>query len=187
MAEAIFRKVHICPHQMALTLDNGLRRLIQHPQRILGSYLRSGHTAVDLGCGPGFFTVDMARLVGDGGQVIAVDLQQKMLDHVARKARRKNMAGRIRLHRCHPERIGLTAAADFVLAYYMVHETPDPAAFLAEIRGFLKPGGHLLVVEPRLHVSRKDFVRLEALVEKVGFAIADRPRGMGGRSLLLTH
>ena len=187
MAEAIFGKAHICPHQMAFTLDNGLRRLIQHPQRIVGPYLRVGHSAVDLGCGPGFFTVDMARLVGDGGQVIAVDLQEKMLDHVARKARRKNVAERIRLHRCRPERIGLTAAADFVLAYYMVHETPEPAAFLAEIRRFLKPGGRLLVVEPRFHVSKKAFVRLAALAEAVGYTIADRPRGKGGRSLLLTH
>jgi ubiquinone/menaquinone biosynthesis C-methylase UbiE len=172
---------------MAFTLDNWLRRIIQNPRRIVGPYLEPGHTAVDLGCGPGFFTVDIARMVGDQGAVIAVDMQPRMLDYVARKARRKGVAQRVRLHHSAADRIGLDAAADFVLAYYVVHETPDPAAFLSEIRGFLKPGGHLLIVEPRFHVTQPAFVRLEALVESVGYAVQDRPRGKGGRSLLLTH
>ena len=186
MAETIFGKPHLCPHRMAFTLDNWLRRLIQDPRPIVGPYLKPGHTAVDLGCGPGFFTVDIARMVGPQGTVIAVDMQPKMLDYVARKARRNGVAQRVRLHCSSEERIGLDAAADFVLAFYVVHETADPPAFLTEILGFMNPGGRLLLVEPRFHVTREAFKRLEALVQAVGFSVEDCPRGKGGRSLLLT-
>lgn len=46
---------------------------------------------MDMGCGPGFFTLEMAKLVGTGGRVIAVDLQTQMLARVAKKAARKRL------------------------------------------------------------------------------------------------
>ena len=86
MRQSIFREDHVCPHGLSFMLDNPLRRLIQPPRRILNGFIREGDTAVDLGCGPGFFTLEMARMVGPTGQVVAVDLQPEMLARLSAKA-----------------------------------------------------------------------------------------------------
>lgn len=176
---------HVCPHQAAFFLDNWIRRLIQPPRKILAPYVRPGNTVIDLGCGPGYFTLEMARLAGPGGKVAAVDLQPKMLAHVRRKAEKQGLMDRIVLHQCAADRIGLDLEADFILAYYMVHETPDPAVFLAEVERLLKPEGRLLIVEPKIHVSKAAFdAQLQAAVAQ-GFRPVDYPKGRGGRSVLL--
>ena len=71
----------VCPSWLAFVLNNPLRKLLQNPEKILKGLVQEGQTAVDLGCGPGFFTLPLARMVGESGRVIAVDLQSKMLDH----------------------------------------------------------------------------------------------------------
>jgi len=70
----------VCNWWIAYTFDNPLRRLIHKPQKVLGNYVKEGMTVMDLGCGMGHFSMGMAGLVGGTGRVIAVDLQQKMLD-----------------------------------------------------------------------------------------------------------
>jgi ubiquinone/menaquinone biosynthesis C-methylase UbiE len=176
---------HVCPHQGAFFLDNWIRRLIQSPRRILAPYVRAGDTVIDLGCGPGFFTLEMARLVGSAGQVVAADLQPGMLAHVRRKAEKKGVSDRILLHQCAAERVGLDLVADFILAYYMVHETPSPAAFLAEVKGLLKQEGRLLIVEPKFHVSQAAFAAQIDAAAAQGFEPVDFPKRVGGRSVLL--
>ena len=57
----------VCPVERAGMLDSRFRRWLQNPEKIVRPYLREGMTAVDLGCGPGFFTVDMAIMVGETG------------------------------------------------------------------------------------------------------------------------
>jgi 2-polyprenyl-3-methyl-5-hydroxy-6-metoxy-1,4-benzoquinol methylase len=88
---------HICPWWGGYFIDNPLRRLIHDLQTILGPYVKPGMTVLDVGCGMGFFSIGMARMVGDEGRVIAVDLQQKMLDVLWRRAQRAGVADRIRL------------------------------------------------------------------------------------------
>jgi ubiquinone/menaquinone biosynthesis C-methylase UbiE len=172
---------------MAFMLDNCIRRVIQNPFRILGEYIRSGHTAVDMGCGPGFFTTAMAEIVGKTGRVVAVDLQEEMLDHVRKKAAARNLNGVIKFHRCTEESVGLhlEKRADFFLAYYVVHELPDPARFFREARQLLNEKGKCLVVEPRLHVGKFQFKEMIRTAEQSGFRAVDRPKRKGGRSVLL--
>ncbi|MCB2169910.1 MAG: class I SAM-dependent methyltransferase [Deltaproteobacteria bacterium] len=177
----------VCPYQMAFMLDNWMRRLFQNPVKLLADYIREGNTVVDLGCGPGFFTIDMAEMVGSTGQVIAVDLQPGMLDRVRKKAFRKRVADRIAIHRCHPDRIGLECTADFMLAFYMVHETPNPRSFFEEAKSMLKAAGKLLVVEPKMHVSQASFDTMVEDAVRVGLKPVDYPTGMGGRGVLLAH
>jgi len=173
----------VCPHTIACMLDNPFRRLVQSPSRIVGPYIQPGDTAVDLGCGPGFFTIAMARLVGAKGRVIAVDLQPQMLAHVRRKALKRSVMDRIELHQCGSESLGVTSEADFILAFYMVHEVPDAASFFKETRTILKKGGRLLIVEPRFHVKKAAFDAMIALAIQKGFTVVDRK---GGRRVLLT-
>jgi ubiquinone/menaquinone biosynthesis C-methylase UbiE len=161
-------KPHVCSWRMGFFLDNGFRGLAHNPDRIIGNLVGPGQTAVDLGCGPGFFTIPLAGKVGEAGTVIAADLQPQMLEKVRRKAVKAGLDGQLRLHRCGPERIGLSVPADFILAFYMVHEVPDPAAFFCEINQILKPGGKLLLVEPKFHVSKPHFKTIVAAAEAAG-------------------
>ena len=175
---------HVCPHTIAFFLDNRFRKLIQNPKRIVGPYIAGGDTVIDMGCGPGFFSIEMARLVGSRGTVIAVDLQEKMLDHVKRKAAKHEITDRMEFHQCEANRIGLNLKADFMLAYYMVHETPSPLRFFEEAAEMLNESGRLLMVEPWFHVSRVMFAQTVEQGEKAALKVVDFPKGKGGRSVL---
>ena len=190
MTDTIMAKTergHVCPHQIGFILDNPFRRLIQNPKKIVGEYIRKGNTVIDMGCGPGYFTIDMAKMVGENGRVIAVDLQEHMLFKVKRKAVKHGVSDRMEFHQCEPDTIGLNRNGDFILAYYMIHEIPNPKGILAELKDMLKNNGKLLIVEPKMHVSKNLFDRMLDEANEVGLKIADIPKGKGGRSVLFVR
>ncbi len=153
---------HICPWWVGYLLISPLRRLRENPRKILSPYVKEGMTVMDLGCGMGFFTLEMARLVGPEGSVIAVDLQERMLKTLRRRAERGGLTDRIHTHRCEPNNLGVHPPADFVLACYIAHEVPDKRSFFLQIRSLLKVGGKLLLAEPKFHVTRKEFDEIVA-------------------------
>ncbi|MCG8637671.1 MAG: class I SAM-dependent methyltransferase [Desulfobacterales bacterium] len=180
-------KGDVCSHRHAIFLDNFIRRLFQNPKKIAGPYINPGDTVLDLGCGPGYFSIDMAKMAGTGGRVFSVDLQEEMLSRVVQKSVQNRLTGIITPHRCTQENIGLgpEIKADFILAYYMVHETLDHGKFLSQVRALMKPEGRFLMVEPLFHVSRKKFEQIVKTAMDTGFILKDRPPGKGGRSVLL--
>jgi ubiquinone/menaquinone biosynthesis C-methylase UbiE len=165
----------VCPWWLCYSFDNPLRRLIHDPERILNPHVNTGMTAVDIGCGMGYFTLGLAKLVGSGGKVIAVDLQQKMLSTLGKRACRAGLADRIVPHRCLPDRLGVEEPADFALAFWMAHEVRDKPRFFTQISAFLKPGGRLLLVEPKFHVTRKSFGQTVELCRASGFRLLGEP------------
>lgn len=177
----------VCPHTIAFLFDNWIRRLFQSPSKIVGEYLKEGDQVMDCGCGPGFFSLEMAKLVGKQGKVFAVDLQQQMLDKLEKKAIRKGLNDRIVLHQSQPEAIGLEAAVDFILVFYMIHETPNPQGFLAEMKELLKENGRILIVEPKMHTDQKLFEEFVKMAEEAGLDPVDFPKKKGGRSVLLAQ
>jgi ubiquinone/menaquinone biosynthesis C-methylase UbiE len=116
-----------------------------------------GWTVLDVGPGMGYFTIPLAKLVGNSGKVIAADLQKQMLDGIYRRALKAGLQDRIKLQQSTPDKIGISEPIDFCLAFWMVHEVPDRSRFLNEISSGLKAGGLFLLVEPRFHVSRENF------------------------------
>ena len=167
---------HICPWWGGYFIDNRLRRWLHNPEQIVGPYVKPGMTAIDVGCGMGLFSIAMAKLVGNQGRVIAVDLQQKMLDALQRRAERAGVADRIQLHKCEQNRLGVDTQADFALAFAMVHEVPDQRRLLAEIHGCLKPGGKVLIAEPRIHVPGRAFAEMVARANDVGLQLTEQPK-----------
>jgi ubiquinone/menaquinone biosynthesis C-methylase UbiE len=168
---------YVCPWwSVPLTIDLPFRRLLHDPQKIVGPYVKPGMTVMDVGCGVGWFSIPMARMVGDHGKVIAVDLQPQMLDMLLRRAEKAGVAARIEMHRCERDRLGVDAEVDFALVFAMLHEVPDQCRLLGEIRDCLKPGGKLLLAEPPIHVSGKAFANEVAIAEKVGFQVVERPQ-----------
>ncbi|MBW1999791.1 MAG: class I SAM-dependent methyltransferase, partial [Deltaproteobacteria bacterium] len=137
------------------------------------------------GCGPGFFSIEMARMVGRAGRVIAVDLQEEMLQELRRKVQGTDLEERIILLRCGEDRIDIPREADFALAFYMVHEIPDQGRFFAQIEQSLKPDGQLLLAEPSFHVSKREFERTIQKAQEAGFCLLVRPKVFLSRAALL--
>ena len=112
-------KNRVCPVEIAGSLDTRLRRWLQNPYRLLKPYIRTGMKVLDVGCGPGFFSIPMAEMVGPTGQVVAADLQEGMLDIIRNKVKDTDPEDRIQLHKCEKESIGYSGEVDFVLAFYI--------------------------------------------------------------------
>ena len=170
------RENRVCPVEHAGSLDSRLRRWLQNPQKILGPYIEKGMKVLDVGCGPGFFSIHMAHMVGRSGRVIAADLQEGMLQKVRDKIRGTELEERVILHRCDKNKIGVSGPVDFVLLFYMVHEVPDVASFFREIETILEPKGLVFMVEPPFHVSKKGFDQTIKTADDAGLSLVERPR-----------
>ncbi len=179
------RDNRVCPVEKAGSLDNRIRRWLQNPRRILGSYIEEGMTVLDVGCGPGFFTIELAQMVGKSGRVIASDLQEGMLQKVRNKIRRTELEERVTLHQCSVNKIGVSERVDFVLAFYMVHEVPNKKEFFAEIGAILIPGGRVLIVEPPFHVSKSAFKETVSMARDVGFTDVEGPNVLFSKAVIL--
>ena len=98
----------VCPVEIAGGLDNSIRRLLQNPRRILSPFIRKGMTVLDLGCGPGFFSIEIAQMLNNSGKVIAADLQMGMLEKLKQKIKGTEIEQKIKLHKCQDNNIGVT-------------------------------------------------------------------------------
>jgi cyclopropane fatty-acyl-phospholipid synthase-like methyltransferase len=163
---------------MGYFLASPLRKLLENPNRILGPHLKEGMKVLDLGCAMGFFSLPMARMVGENGKVVCVDLQAKMLKSLEKRARKAGLFGRIETRACKQDTLGLADLkdeVDFVLAYAVVHEVPDAADFFSEVYESVRQGGRVLVAEPKGHVSDVDFEKTVAVAERSGFSQVGSP------------
>jgi ubiquinone/menaquinone biosynthesis C-methylase UbiE len=178
-------KNRVCPAFLARFLDNRIRRWLQEPRIILGPYIKEGMTVLDVGCGPGFFSIEMARLVGKSGRVIASDLQEGMLQKLRDKIQETEFEERITLHKSEKHTLGLSEGVDFVLAFYMVHEIPNQEAFFKEMKSILKPNGQVLIVEPPIHTSKTAFERTIQKARQAGLIAIDRPKMFPNKAAVL--
>lgn len=143
------------------------------PQFLRQFGLQPGQTALDLGCGPGFWTLPLAEIVGPTGKVWALDVSQEMLDTLAEQqppAHVIPVLGEL------PE-IGLeTAVTDFIWSAFVYHEVDGDLP--AEMLRVSRPGGQVAILEwrpdaadqsgpPGDHRVWPDQVKLA--LERVGF------------------
>lgn len=147
------------------------------PDKLLSeSGLKEGERFVDIGCGPGFFTIPASRIVGKSGRVYAVDTQPEMLSELKKRGLPQN----VEPVKSAEKKIPLPAAcADFALIAYVLHETEDRAGFLKEARRLLRAGGVLLLIDWKKKKEEhgppfKERLSKGAalgLVEQAGFAV----------------
>jgi ubiquinone/menaquinone biosynthesis C-methylase UbiE len=167
----------VCPVELASSLDNRIRRWLQNPYEIVAPYVKEGMTVLDVGCGPGFFSIEMAKLVGASGKVIAADLQEGMLQELGNKIRGTVLEERIKRVRCDKDKINVSDTVEFILAFYMVHEVPDKDLLFRQLKALLNERGQFLLVEPKLfHVSRRAFELTTKVAENNGFRIYPGPK-----------
>lgn len=161
----------VWPPWMGYLLLNPFRKLRENPKKIFGPFVGEGMVVLEPGCAMGFFTLPLARMVGPEGKVVALDVEPRMLSVLERRARRAKLTERLDIRRCAADGLGiddLSERVDFCTAAHVVHEVPDQAVFFSDIQRALKPGGKLLVIEPKGHVSAEDFGQSVAVAEEAG-------------------
>jgi len=166
---------HVCPWWLAYTFDNPLRRIFHKPEKIFTPYLHEGTTAIDIGCGIGYFSIGMAKIVGKTGKIISVDIQQKMPNILMQRAKKAGVAKHITTFLCDENNIGINEKVDFALTFWMAHETPDEFNFLKQVHSILNKSGRLLLVEPKMHVTFNEFKKMLSITQELGFKLIDSP------------
>lgn len=148
--------------------------------------MRPGSTVLEVGPGFGFYTFPAARLVGDG-RIVCVDVQSRMLKVLERRARRRALGDRIECRRVEDGELpcDLGGQVDLVIAINVVHESVAPARLMAAMARTLRPGGHLLLVEPRGHCVEELFAAEVRWGQAEGLHVVDRTtRRMVWRAVL---
>ncbi len=107
--------------------------------------IREGQTVVDYGCGPGSYIKKASRLVGDSGQVKAVDIHELAVKAVEKRISREkltNVTGHVASNgKCPLE----DRTADVIYALDMFHMVREPGSFLEELNRIAKPSGFLFI------------------------------------------
>ena len=177
-AAAPVKPHHVCPWWLGYLLASPVRRIFHQPAKVLAAHVRPGMTVLEPGPGMGFFTLELARLVGGSGRVIAIEIQARMLDGLRRRAAKAGVLDRLDTRLAAPESLGLAdlaGAVDFTLAFAVVHELPAAAPFFREVARASKPGARLLFVEPAGHVTPSHFDAELQAARDAGFTLVESP------------
>lgn len=155
-----------CPASFGWAIDNVLRRWHMRPV-LRWLHIHPGERVLEVGCGPGLFTVDVARQVGPKGRLIAVDLQPKMIARVDQRVVEAKL-GNVETHVANAIDLPLEdESIDRAFLVTVLHEITDPHAALDELNRVLKPGGLLSITEafmdPHYAFPFETIQRVEAL------------------------
>jgi len=180
-------KHHLFPWWGGFWLLSPFRKLVQNPIKITEKYIKPGMNVLDIGCGMGYFTIPMAKLTGENGVVIGVDLQEKMLLWLEKRIKRAGLADNIISKKCSETSLNIKEFSnkiDFALAFSVVHEIPDKKQFFLEIYESLKNEGIFYIAEPS-HISKKNFDEEISIALKTGFKIYNKPENIKNHALIL--
>jgi 2-polyprenyl-3-methyl-5-hydroxy-6-metoxy-1,4-benzoquinol methylase len=181
------RGEHVCPWWFCYAFDNPVRKLFHDPYEMLSSYVKQGVTVIDIGPGMGYFTIPLLKLVGKDGKVIAVDIQEKMLSVLRRRTIKAGVDANLITHLSQPDDFWLKKKADFILVFWMLHEVADQIKFLKDVKKLMKSTARVLIVEPRLHVTKTAFDRTIQTAEESGLKVVAYPPISLSQAILLMH
>lgn len=164
------------PHQFGALLDHPLRLRYRAPGATLALYdIVPGMTLLDLGCGTGTFTVEMARMVGEAGTVHALDLQRGLLDRAEARVRAAQPDAPVEFHHAGAERLPLPdSSCDLIVMIATLAQVPDRYGALLEARRVLKPYGRLAVSEELPDPAYVPARVVRYWLADAGFTVTDR-------------
>ena len=162
-----------CPASLDWLVDNPLRRRYMRP--ILNRVgIQPGERILELGPGPGIFTVEAAQRVGPAGRLIAVDIQPEMIAQVEDRVQEAGLTN-VETHVADAYHLPLDdASVDRAFLVTVLPEVPDQARALAELRRILKPGGLLSITEEFFDPDYPFAFETVRRVEAAGFNMEQR-------------
>jgi len=162
-----------CPASLDWLVDNPVRRYYMYPalDRV---GIRPGERVLELGPGPGAFTVDAAQRVGPEGRLVAVDIQPKMIAQVEKRVHQAGLTN-VETHVADAYHLPLDdASMDRAFLVTVLPEIPDQARALAELRRVLKSGGLLSITEEFADPDYPFAFETIRRVETAGFSLKRR-------------
>ncbi|MBL7184008.1 MAG: methyltransferase domain-containing protein [Anaerolineae bacterium] len=162
-----------CPASLAWLVNNPIRRRYTRP--VLDRVgIRPGECVLELGPGPGAFTVEAARRVGTEGRLIAVDIQPRMITQVEKRFREAGLTN-VETHVADAYHLPLEdESVDRTFLVTVLPEVPDQARALAELRRVLKLGGLLSITEEFFDPDYPFAFETVRRVEAAGFKLDQR-------------
>jgi putative heme-binding domain-containing protein len=152
----------------------------EHPDELIQALeIPPGASVADVGAGTGYFTWRLARQVGPHGKVIAVDIQQSMLDLTADTVRQHGLANVEYALATETDPRLPENSMDLVFIAYAYHEFSEPEAIMSAVRRALKPNGRVVILEyakennlaPASSLHRMSFLEIRSEIEPMGFMI----------------
>ncbi len=183
------RRPRPMPHQFAPMLDHSLRLRYRDVAETLAPFgLSPDQTVLDLGCGSGTFTVEMARMVGEQGIVYAVDLQYPMLEETQSRLDDADLADRVRLHHCGAYNLPLPDnSCDLAVMIATLSQVPDKPAVLFELRRVLKPGARLAISEELPDPAYLPSHMMKRWAEETGFVLQGKTGNLFCYSMIFVN
>lgn len=180
-------KQKICPWWLGYTLLLPMRKYRHNPEKLIAPHVKPGMKIIDFGCAMGYFSIPMAKMAGPDGTVYCIDIQEKMLDKLSKRANKYQVQKNIV-----PLIVGknydvanLHGEIDFALLFAVVHEVPDKETLFSDLYAMLKPGAKILFAEPKGHVSDNDFKHSISIAKKYGFTVLNQKPMTKGLSVFL--
>jgi SAM-dependent methyltransferase len=136
------------PERYAKSFDDPARDEWQMPDRVIAALaLQPGQTVADIGAGTGYFTARLARS-GAAPRVYAVDIEPAMVEYLRQRASKEGLANVVAVQAT-SQGPNLPEAVDVVLIVNTYHHIPDRVGYFAALKGAIKPGGRLAIVDFR--------------------------------------
>ena len=171
-------------------MDNFIRRLISPAKKKVSKFARAGAMVADLGCGPGYFTIPMAELVGEGGKVYAIDSDRKSIQKLREKIG-PNLENVIETHTASAAHVDMVAdqCIDFVFANGLLCCMHDHDGATREIKRILKPTGRAYLSVSRFYrINDSRAVRREEWENILrGFEVKERHEAISNRSAVVAY
>jgi len=179
--------LYVCPWWLGYFLINPLRKYYQNPEKLLKPFVKPGMKVLDYGCAMGYFSLPLARLVGETGKVYAIDIQEKMISSLIRRAGKAGLSRIIDPVLISEDNnlIELNGQIDFALLFAMVHEVPDKKELFSTVADMAKPDSRVLFAEPRGHVSPAAFEESLKTAKSAGFEIGNTVKINGSHAVIL--
>jgi len=162
-----------CPASFSWIVNNPIRRWYMRP--VLDCVgIRPGEKVLELGPGPGAFTIEAARRTEPGGRLLAVDIQPKMIAALEHKVRASKLTN-VETHVADAFHVPVdNGSIDRALLVTVLSEIPDRKRALEELRRVLKPGGVLSITEEFLDPDYPLARTTIRWAEEAGFDLEER-------------
>jgi arsenite methyltransferase len=162
-------------------LEDPGRDAYQKPHEVIAALaMKEGETIADIGSGSGYFTLRLARHVGEQGRIYAVDVNPDMVVYLNRKIRDLNLRNVVTVLAAPDDPLLSDASVDRFFICDTWHHIPNQAQYLALLRKMLKPGGQVVMIDFQrrelpvgppvaMKIAREDLVRQ---MQEAGFQLS---------------
>ena len=171
---AALGKPRACPAACAWVLERPGRIRQEVPQVLDRIGISAGERVLEVGCGPGVYTVQAARRLEPDGQLIAVDLQREMVERASERVREAGLDN-VEFYVVDAHQLPLAdASVDRAFLVGVLPEIPNPQGALSELHRVLRPRGSLSISEGFFDPDYRFAFETIRQVQQAGFEWVER-------------